>query len=43
VRPPNAMLTRLILTETPRELRSSAAAIWLELQVTGKVIPYLAA
>jgi hypothetical protein len=33
------MLTLLILTETPREQRWSwAAAISLELQVTGKVI-----
>jgi hypothetical protein len=43
VRPPKAMLTFLIATETPRERRASAASISLELQVIGKVIPYRAA
>jgi hypothetical protein len=42
VRPPKAMLTLLILTETPRKQRSSPAAISFELQVTGKAIPYRA-
>jgi hypothetical protein len=42
VRPPKAMLTFLIPTETPREQRASSATISLELQVTGKVIPYRA-
>ncbi|MGA7301753.1 MAG: hypothetical protein WBD45_01265 [Terriglobales bacterium] len=37
------MLIFLIATDTPREQRSSAAAISLELQVTGKTIPYRAA
>jgi hypothetical protein len=36
------MLTLLILSETPREHRSSPAAISPELQVAGKVIPYRA-
>jgi hypothetical protein len=36
------MLTLLIPTDTPREQRSSAAAISSELAVTGKVILYRA-
>jgi hypothetical protein len=40
VRPPKAMLTLLIATDTPRELRCCSAAISLELQVMGKAIPY---
>ena len=42
VRPPKAMLTPLIPTDTPREQRCSSAAISLELQVTDKLIPYRA-
>jgi hypothetical protein len=42
VRPPKAMLTFLIATETPREQRWFSAAISLELKVAGKVIPYRA-
>jgi hypothetical protein len=42
VRPPKAMLTLLIPTETPREQRCSLAGISLELQVMGNAIPYRA-
>jgi hypothetical protein len=42
VRSPKAMLTFLIATDTPRERRCSAVVISVELQVTGKVIPYRA-
>jgi len=36
------MLTLLSLTGTPREQRSSAAVVSLEVKVTGKMIPYRA-
>jgi hypothetical protein len=40
VRSPNAMLTLLIATETPREQRRFSAAISPELQTMGKVTSY---